>query len=111
MRRDNNFSRVSRRGRAASLALIAALLLLAGCSHPDLPPTGTATATPAVASGDNKDAKAQEAATKACKEETEKKGFSSVLGIFSRLRRGSTEEQFAACMKNRGFEVLSAAIS
>lgn len=105
MRRDHNFSGVAGRDRAASSLALIAVLLLAGCSHPDLPPTGTATATPAVTSGDNKDANAQEAATKACKEETEKKGFSSVLGIFSRLRRGSTEEQFAACMKKRGFEV------
>lgn len=89
------------------MALIAALLLLAGCSHPNLPPTATATpvATPAVTSGDDKDAKAQEAASKACKDETETKGFSSVLGIFSRLRRGSAEEQFAACMKARGYQV------
>lgn len=87
------------------MALIAALLLLAGCSHPDLPPAGAATATPAVATGDKPNAKAYEEATKACKEETERKGFSSVLGIFSRLRHGSTEEQFAACMKRRGYEV------
>jgi hypothetical protein len=96
-----------RTGSGSGLALIAALLLVAGCSHPNLPPTATApaTATPAVASGDKPDAKAYEAASKACKEETETKGFSSVLGIFSRLRRGSAEEQFAACMKKKGYEV------
>ena len=89
------------------MALIAALLLLAGCSHPNLPPTATATpiATPAVASGDKPDPKAYDAASKACKDETEKKGFSSIVGIFSRLRHGSTEEQFAACMKARGYQV------
>lgn len=97
------------RGRAASgrgRALIAALLLLAGCSHPNLPPTATATPTvkPAVASGDKPDADPHEAATKACKDETETKGFSSIVGIFSRLRRGSAEEQFAACMKKRGYD-------
>jgi hypothetical protein len=91
------------------VALIVTLLLLAGCSHPDLPPaetaTATATATPAAASGDKPDAKAYEAASKACKEETEKKGFASIVGIFSRLRRGSAEEQFAACMKKKGYEI------
>lgn len=89
------------------LAVAAALLLLAGCSHPNLPPTATATptVTPAVASGDKPNADARDAASKACKDEAEKKGFSSIIGIFSRFRHGSTEEQFATCMKNRGFEV------
>jgi hypothetical protein len=88
------------------LTLIAALLLLAGCSHPDLPPTAAATptVTPASTSGDKPSADAHEAATKACKDETEKKGFSSIVGIFSRFRHGSTEEQFAACMKKKGYD-------
>ena len=88
------------------MALVAALLLLADCSHPNLPPTATATptVTPAVASGDKPNADAHDAATKACKEETETKGFSSIVGIFSRLRHGSTEEQFAACMKKKGYD-------
>ncbi|MCJ7599051.1 MAG: hypothetical protein MUO41_10605 [Methyloceanibacter sp.] len=107
MRRKIIIDGVAGRGRLRSgrdVALLAALMLLAGCSHPDLPPVAsTPSATPASATGDKTDAK-YEAARKACKEETEKKGFGSVLGIFSRLRRGSAEEQFATCMKKQGYE-------
>ena len=46
-----------------------------------------------------------EDAEKACKEETERKGIGSVLGIMSRLRRGSADEDYVACMKARGYEV------
>lgn len=60
---------------------------------------------------DQREAKAEEAgnslegAEKACKEETERKGIGSVLGIMSRLRRGSADEDYVACMKARGYEV------
>jgi hypothetical protein len=40
----------------------------------------------------------------ACKEETERKGIGSVLGIMSRLRKGSADEDYIACMKARGYE-------
>jgi hypothetical protein len=46
-----------------------------------------------------------EEAEKACKTETERKGIGSVLGIMSRLRRGSADEAYVACMKGRGYEV------
>ena len=46
-----------------------------------------------------------EEAEKACKEETEGKGIGSVLGIMSRLRRSSADEDYVACMKARGYEV------
>lgn len=46
-----------------------------------------------------------EAAEKACKEETEREGIASVLGIVSRLRKGSADEAYVACMKARGYEV------
>ena len=46
-----------------------------------------------------------EEAEKACKEETERKGIGSVLGIMSRLRRGSADDDYVACMKARGYEV------
>jgi hypothetical protein len=97
-----------RRGRG--LALLAALMLLAGCSHQELPPVAsTPSATPASATGDKNTedaakAKAYETASKACKEETEKKGFGSVLGIFSRLRPGSSQADYVTCMKKRGYE-------
>jgi hypothetical protein len=40
-----------------------------------------------------------------CKEQTKTKGMASVLGIFSRLRKGSADEDYIACMKGRGYEV------
>ena len=46
-----------------------------------------------------------EEAEKACKVETEPKGIGSVLGIMSRLRKGSADEAYIACMKGRGYEV------
>jgi hypothetical protein len=87
--------------------LIAMLILLAGCSRPDLPPVASTTSvTPASTGGAENAAKikAYETASKACKEETERKGFGSVLGIFSRLRPGSSEADYAACMKARGYD-------
>ena len=36
-----------------------------------------------------------------CKEETKRKGIASVANIFSRLRKGSADEDYAACMKRR----------
>ena len=46
-----------------------------------------------------------EAAQLACKEETKQKGIKSVVNIFSRLRQGSADEDYVACMKRRGYEV------
>ncbi|MGD9501782.1 MAG: hypothetical protein AB7V40_04765 [Methyloceanibacter sp.] len=46
-----------------------------------------------------------EAAQEACKAETERKGIASLVGIVSRLRKGSADEDYVACMKARGFEV------
>jgi hypothetical protein len=45
------------------------------------------------------------AATAFCKLETQRKGIKSIAGIFSRLRHGSAEKDFIACMKGRGYEV------
>jgi hypothetical protein len=108
MKRKNIIDGIARRGRlrcGRGLALLAALMLLAGCSHQELPPVAsTPSATPASATATKVDAEAHEAAIKACKEETEKKGFGSVLGIFSRLRPGSSEANYTACMKKRGYE-------
>jgi hypothetical protein len=58
-----------------------------------------------------REAKAEEtgnslaAAEEACKKETERKGIGSLVGIVSRLRKGSAEEDYIACMKGRGYEV------
>ena len=46
-----------------------------------------------------------EAAELACKEHTKQKGINSIVGIFSRLRRGSADEDYVACMRERGYEV------
>jgi hypothetical protein len=46
-----------------------------------------------------------EAAETACREETKRKGIASIVGIFSRFRQGSAEEDYVECMKARGFEV------
>ena len=60
---------------------------------------------------DQRSAKAEEAgntleaAQRGCKDETKKKGIKSVVNIFSRLRQGSADEDYVACMKRRGYEV------
>jgi hypothetical protein len=46
-----------------------------------------------------------EQAEAACKEETKTKGLASITAIFSRFRKGSADEDYIACMKQRGFEV------
>jgi hypothetical protein len=60
---------------------------------------------------DQRPAKAEEggnslhSAETACKAETKRKGIASVVGIFSRFRKGSVDEDYIACMKRRGYEV------
>ncbi len=46
-----------------------------------------------------------EAMEAACKNETKHKGTASMLAIFTRLRKGSADEDYVACMKNRGYDV------
>src|SRR5262245_27096987 len=102
---------VARASRDIVLAVVATSLLLVACSRHELPPVDTTTpAAPTATTNDAKEAKEQKAkqfqdAAKACKDQTERKGFGSVVGIFSRLRRGSAEEDYANCMKQRGFDV------
>jgi hypothetical protein len=40
-----------------------------------------------------------------CQEQTKKKGIGSLVGIFSHLRKGAADEDYVACMKERGYEV------
>jgi hypothetical protein len=60
---------------------------------------------------DQRPAKAQEAnntlaqAEAACKDQTQKKGIASVTAIFARFRKGSADQDYMDCMKQRGFEV------
>ena len=91
----------------ANLAVLAACLLgalSASCSLTQPKPKDFVLA-------DQREAKAKESgntlevAEIACKEETQNKGVSSLLGIFSRLRKGSADQDYVACMKERGYEV------
>jgi hypothetical protein len=90
--------------RTKGAALAACLLgaSLAGCAEPashDFTLVG------------QRPAKAEEAhntlqnAEVACKEDTKKKGIANMLAIFSRLRPGSADKDYIACMKARGFEI------
>jgi hypothetical protein len=60
---------------------------------------------------DQRPAKAMEsgntllAAEEACKEQTQTKGIASVTAIFARFRKGSADQDYIDCMKERGFEV------
>jgi hypothetical protein len=40
-----------------------------------------------------------------CKAEADRKGTASMLAIFSRLRRGSGDADYLACMKEHGYDV------
>ena len=40
-----------------------------------------------------------------CKAQAESKGTASMLAIFSRLRRGSADADYLACMKGHGYDV------
>ena len=51
------------------------------------------------------DPTALEQASKTCKETTRDKGIKSVLAIVSRLRPGAVDEDYIACMKNKGYTV------
>ena len=89
------------------LALLAACLLgtlASGCSHSEPTPRDFTLV-------DQRPAKAEEAGNTlekselACKEETKRKGIASVVAIFSHFRKGSSDEDYIACMKARGYEV------
>ena len=90
--------------RTKGAALAACLLgaSLAGCAEPashDFTLVG------------QRPAKAEEAhntlqnAEAACKADTKNKGIANMLAIFSRLRPGSVDKDYIACMKAKGFEV------
>ena len=83
-----------------AVGLVAALAQ--GCSRLDPKPKDV---TLSGAPGTAEEADKRKAAELACKEETRRKGIASLVGIFSRFRQGSAEEDYLACMKGRGFEV------
>jgi hypothetical protein len=89
------------KGASLSVCLLAALL--SGCSRAeptsrdfvlaDQPPVKT-----------EETGNTLEAAKKACKEETKRKGIMSVAAVVSRLRPGKLDDDYIACMKARGYE-------
>jgi hypothetical protein len=76
------------------------VMLLSACS-PNLPAHDFTSVEPPEK---NAAALLAEAST-ACKEQTRKKGIGSILGIFSRLRPGSADADYVACMKERGYAI------
>jgi hypothetical protein len=89
------------------LAVLAACLLgtlLAACSQAEPMPKDFVLV-------DQRPAKAEETgntlakAQRVCTEEAKRKGIGSVVAIFSHLRKGSTDEDYIACMKASGYEV------
>jgi hypothetical protein len=89
------------------LAMLTACLLGAmasGCSHlePTLRDFTLVNQRPAKA---KEAGNTLEESQLACKEETKSKGIASVVAIFSRFRKGSSDEDYIACMKQRGYEV------
>jgi hypothetical protein len=93
------------RATAPLAALLALIVALQGCSRSE-PAPGAFTRVTGAPAGKT-DADKLKAAEIACREETKRKGIASVVGILSRLRPGSSEEDYIACMKARGYEVKS----
>lgn len=89
------------RGSVLAACLLGALAQ--GCSRTMPAPKDVALTSHSPAKAEET-ANTFEAAQRACKEETKRKGIASVVGIFSRLRPGSADQDYLACMKARGFE-------
>jgi hypothetical protein len=88
--------------RAALLAGCLCAAMLQACSRSEPPPHNFVQVEQRAAKAEEA-GNTLEAATEACQKETERKGVSSVTAIFSRFRKGKAEEDFTACMKERGF--------
>lgn len=52
-------------------------------------------------------AAARAAASRACRSSAREKGIKSVLSILTHLRPGAIDEEYAACMKLKGYEVTN----
>ncbi len=98
--RDMGMSRV---GLAAFVACLMAMPA-AGCSLSQPAPRDFTLVNQREAKAEETGNSLQEAEAK-CKEETERKGLGSVVGLVSRLRKGAADEDYIACMKGRGYEV------
>lgn len=76
-----------------------------GCSQSEPAPRDFTLADQRTAKAKGSPGPTLEEAKQACKQETKRKGIASVLGIMSRLRQGSIDEDYIACMKARGYEL------
>ncbi len=65
----------------------------------------TATPAPATPAAPVDPGAALTAAINACKNATVTKGTKSVLAIFSHMRPGAVDEDYVACMKDKGYTV------
>lgn len=91
------------RGAGPVVALLAAMLL-AACTSSEVKPNLTMAQEQRTAGGSGAPV-TREAAAAACAEQTRKKGIKSVTAIFSRLRPGKADEDFAACMREQSSAV------
>jgi hypothetical protein len=86
--------------------LVACLLgtVASACSHAEPTPKDFVLVDQRPAKAEEAD-NTLEAAELTCKAKTKEKSIGSVVAIFSRLRKGSADEDYVACMKARGYEV------
>jgi hypothetical protein len=92
-------------GSTSALGALLLLVLLQGCSQTEPAPQDFTRITEEPER--QSDQAKLESARTACQAETKRKGIGSVIGILSRLRPGSSEEDYVACMKARGYDVKS----
>lgn len=97
------------RFRPIMLAAWLAAALIQACSQAEPTPREftRVSQSPAAAEKARQAEEAFKTAETLCKAETKRKGIASVVGIFSRLRKGSADDDYIACMKQRGYEVKS----
>jgi hypothetical protein len=88
---------------ALLLALLLAAVSLGACDRGGPAPGDTVLAEPKPTP--DKPAEPLATATAICQEQTRAKGIKSVAAIFSRLRPGQADKEFADCMRGRGYEV------
>jgi hypothetical protein len=93
-----------RASHAVALIAVGLTVALAACTSSEVKPNLTIVQEKPAAGGSEASV-SREAAAEICAEKTRKKGIKSVTAIFSRLRPGKADEDFAACMREQGFAV------